>query len=316
MEYRRLGKTGLNVSALGLGCAALGGVYGDIAEAGAIHTVHTALEEGVNYLDTAPLYGVTRSEAVVGRALRGISRERYYISSKVGRYDYAVFDFSYERVRAGLEQSLQRLGCGYLDIAILHDIEFSPIETVVEEGLRALHDARSEGLVRFLGASGLPLSIYPAILARAELDVVISYANYTLQNTALLSILPEFERRDLGVINASPLGLGLLTSEGPQPWHHGSEELKIKCREAVQWCAAQGVDIAELAMQFALATPRIHSTLMGAKNAGEVRRNARCAGRPPDKELVAAVQKLLEPVRDRIWPSGRPEYAMGLIDKG
>ncbi len=308
MEYRRLGKTGLDVSALGLGCAALGGVYGDIAEADAIHTLHTALEEGVNYLDTAPLYGVTRSEAAVGRALRGVSRERYYISSKVGRYDYAIFDFSYERVRTGLEESLNRLGCGYLDIAILHDIEFSPIEIVVDEGLRALHDARAQGLVRFIGASGLPLSIYPAILARAELDVVISYANYTLQNTALEPMLPEFERRDVGVINASPLGLGLLTNEGPQPWHHGSEAVKTKCREAAHWCVSRGVDIAELGMQFALANPRIHSTLSGAKNAGEVRRNVRCAGRPPDPEIVAEVQRILSPVRDRIWPSGRDEY--------
>ncbi|MCC6391248.1 MAG: aldo/keto reductase, partial [Bryobacterales bacterium] len=102
MEYRTLGKTGLKVSALGLGCAALGGVYGEITEAEAIRALHTALEEGINYLDTAPLYALTKSETVTGKALKGIGRDRYSISSKVGRYAVDDSDFSYQRVKEGL----------------------------------------------------------------------------------------------------------------------------------------------------------------------------------------------------------------------
>src|SRR5262245_60791273 len=178
MQYRNLGGTGISVSVLGLGCAALGGVYGEIEQADATLVFRTALDEGVNYLDTAPLYAVTKSESVVGRALKGVSRDRYFISSKVGRYDRADFDFSYTRVSEGLDASLGRLGCGYLDLAILHDIEFVPLEQVLNEGLRALADARAAGKVRFIGASGLPLKIYPAILSHARLDAVITYANY------------------------------------------------------------------------------------------------------------------------------------------
>lgn len=308
MHYRKLGKTGIDVSVFGLGCSGLGGVFGDLSEADAIRTVHTALDLGVNYLDTAPLYGFTKSETMVGKALHGVARDRYHISSKVGRYTFKDSDFSYSRVKQGLDESLGRLGCEYLDLAILHDIEFVPLEEVLNEGLRAVLDAKQEGKVRFIGASGLPLRIYPAILTYANLDAVISYAHYTLQNTSLTSMLPLFEAHNTGVINASPLALGLLTPGGPREWHLASDEMKSACRKAAEWCASKGVDIAELGMRFAFAEPRIHSTLSGAISPEEVERNARAVGQPPDPELVAAVQEILSPVRDLTWPSGRPEY--------
>jgi L-galactose dehydrogenase len=308
MIFRTLGGTGLSVSVLGLGCSGLGGVYGDLEETDAVRTLHTALDEGINFLDTAPLYGLTKSEAVVGNALRGIRRDRYFISSKVGRYGFDDHDFSYRRVTEGLDGTLARLGSGYLDVAILHDIEFVPLEQVLHEGLQALLDARAEGKVRFIGASGLPLKIYPAILAHAKLDVIISYANYTLQNTNIEEMLPLFESHGVGVINASPLALGLLTPQGPQPWHLADNELKNRCREAAQWCAANGIDIAQLGMQFAMANPRIHCTLTGARTVEEVQRNVRIVGTAPDPSAVESVQRILAPVRGRTWASGRSEY--------
>lgn len=308
MQYRKLGKTNLNVSVLGLGCSALGGSYGEIAEAEASRTLHTALDAGINYLDTAPLYGKTRSETNVGKALKGVARDRYFISSKVGRYDYTDHDFSYARVKQGIEDSLGRLGCGYLDVAILHDVEFVPMTQVIEEGLRAVEDARAEGKVRFIGASGLPMKIYPAILAKAELDVVITYANYTLQSTAFEEMLPLMEQHNVGILNASPLSLGLLTPQGPQAWHLGSAELKAKCREAAAWCASQGIDIAELGMRFAMANPRIHTTLTGAKTPEEVLKNLDSVGKAPDAAAVEQVQKILAPVRNQVWFAGRDEY--------
>lgn len=308
MLYRKLGKTGIDVPVMSLGCAALGGSYGPVTEGHAARTIQKAFDLGINYLDTAPLYGRTLSETNVGKALRGVPRDRYYLSSKVGRYDYSDHDFSYDRVKQGLEASLQRLGATHLDVCILHDIEYVPLEQVLDEGLRALHDARREGKIRFIGASGLPLAIFPAILAKADLDLVITYANYTLQNTAAESLFPLFEENQVGVANASPLGLGLLTQKGPQPWHLGSAELKSKCREAAEWCTARGVDIAMLGMEFAMTTPHIHTTLTGAGSPEEVERNAACVGRTPDPELLRQVQQILAPVRNQHWVTGRPEY--------
>lgn len=308
MQYRTLGKTGIQVSVLGLGCAALGGVYGEVDQQQATRTVHTALDLGINYLDTAPLYGRTRSETATGIALRGVPRDRYFLSSKVGRYDVEEFDFSYPRVKSGLEATISRLGCQYLDIAILHDIEFAPLDVVLNEGYKALDDARREGKIRFIGASGLPLKIFPAILSQVELDVVISYAHYTLQNRRLAGLLPVLETYGVGVVNASPLGLGLLTPSGPQPWHLASEPIKAACRQAAAWCQAHGIDIAQLGMQFALSNPRIHTNLTGAKSEEEVRRNVQAVGRQPDPDVMAQIERILEPVRDQSWPSGRPEY--------
>lgn len=308
MLYRTLGKTGLSVSVLGLGCSGLGGVFGDMPESTAIGTLHTALEQGINYLDTSPLYGFTKSESVVGQGLRGVARDRYFISSKVGRYTFKDSDFSYERVSRGLDESLERLGCGYLDIAILHDIEYVPLAEVLDGGLRALLDARAAGKIRYIGASGMPLKIFPAILNHTELDAVISYANYTLTTTLLESVLPLLEGRNVGVINASPLTLGLLTRKPVPKWHQAGPELIAKCREAVEWCDQQGVDIAEVGLQFALANPRIATTLSGACSPEEVLQNVRCVGVAPDPRIVAGVRAITEPVRDQAWPSGREEY--------
>lgn len=308
MLYRKLGKTGLDVPVLSLGCAALGGSYGPVTEEHAARTIQKAFDLGINYFDTAPLYGVTRSEINVGKALESVPRDRYILESKVGRYEYADHDFSYNRVKQGLDASLQRLRTDHLDVCILHDIEFVPLEQVLNEGYRAVKDAKAEGKLRFIGASGLPVQIFPAILSKVDLDVVITYANYTLQNTAVEDVFPLMEGKGVGVLNASPLGLGLLTHKGPQPWHLGSDALKAKCREAAEWCEARGVDISDLGMKFAMAEPRIHSTLTGAASPEELERNAACVGVAPDAELVREVQAILAPVRNERWVTGRPEY--------
>ena len=130
MKFNPLGKTGLNVSRLSFGASALGGVYGPADEAEGIRAVHTALDFGINYFDVSPAYGATRSEIVLGRALKGIARDRYYLSTKVGKYTQPdgygadTLDYSRARIRASLDESASRLGTGYFDILHIHDIEY------------------------------------------------------------------------------------------------------------------------------------------------------------------------------------------------
>ena len=110
MEYRVLGKTGLKVSALGFGASSLGGgVFRAVEESEAIRAVHTALDLGINIIDVSPFYGYTRAETVLGKALQGIPRDRYYLTTKVGRYGDAEFDFSAKRVTASIDESLSRM---------------------------------------------------------------------------------------------------------------------------------------------------------------------------------------------------------------
>jgi len=307
MEYRTLGKTGLRVSALGLGGASLGGVYGPVDEAAAIRAVHTAFDLGVNYVDTSPYYGLTRAEEVLGKALKGIARDRYYLATKVGRYGVDEFDFSAARTRASVEESLRRLGVDYVDVIQAHDIEFGSLDQVVEETLPALREVQRQGKARFIGITGFPLKIFRTVLDRAEADTILTYCHYTLWDTSSAQLLPYLEAKRMGAINASALGMGLLSNHGPQAWHPAGEEIKTTCARAVAHARARGADAATLAVQFAVAEARFHTTLVGTASAEEIRRNVEAIESPLDASLLEAVQAILAPIRNQSWPVGRPE---------
>jgi L-galactose dehydrogenase len=135
--------------------------------------------------------------------------------------------------------------------------------------------------------------------------VVISYCHYNLQNTLLLTkLLSVAEARGVGVLNASPLSMGLLTNQGPPPWHPALEPIKVVCRRAAKYCADNGGDIAELGMQFCFAEPRISSTITGTAKKGELEVNLKALQNPLNRELLAGVEAILKSVKDDIWPSG------------
>ena len=176
MQTRPLGKTGLEVSILGYGASPLGGVFGDVDAAEGVRAVHAAIDLGINLFDVAPFYGLTRAETVLGEALHSISRDRYVLATKVGRYGSADFDFSAARVLRSIDESLQRLQVETIDIITCHDIEFVSIDQVIGEAIPALLQAREQGRVRFIGVSGLPLKVYHAVLDQVPLDTILSIA--------------------------------------------------------------------------------------------------------------------------------------------
>src|SRR5262249_50720994 len=149
-----------------------------------------------------------------------------------------------------------------VDILLAHDIEFADdYDYVFNETYAELQKLKKEGKTRFIGMSCYPLGLLKRAIERCDLDVVISYAHFTLQNQRLLSeLLPTAEKRGVGVMNASPLALGLLTDQGPQPWFPGQPELKAVCRQAAELCRERDVEIAFLGMQFCFGEPRIPTT--------------------------------------------------------
>ena len=305
MDYRTLGKTEISVSIVGFGAAPLGGPYGPVSQAEATRAVRVALERGINFFDTSPWYG--NSEEVLGEALMGVPRESYVLCTKLGRYcEGPMFDFSAARVRRSVEESLQKLRVDCLDIVHCHDIEFADdMAQIVEETLPALRECVAKGKVRFIGVSGLPLAIYPHILDRTELDVVLSYCHCSLNDDSLLDLLPYFQERGVGVIGASPLAMGLLSETGPQPWHPAPEALRAACLEALAWCQTNGVSLPELALAWTLQNAGVATTLVGMGNEALVRANVTVAGKTPDPEALAAVQAILKPVHRLTWPSGK-----------
>jgi L-galactose dehydrogenase len=306
MQYRELGKTGLRVSAISLGGVALGDMYGKLGPGEAEKCVHHAIDAGINLIDTSPYYGLTRSERVLGEVLAGGWRERVYLCTKAGRNGLADFDFSPAAIQRSVDGSLQRLGTDYVDILIAHDIEFADdFEKVFSETAAVLHRLKAAGKCRFVGMSAYPLRILTQAIERANLDVVISYCHYTLQNQRLVSeLLPVAESHGVGVLNASPLCMGLLTSAGPQDWHPAPAALKEAARAAADLCQQRGTDIASLGMQFCCGEPRIASTISGAARAAEVDANLHALKTAADQSLVKEVQAIFGPLINHSWPSG------------
>ena len=219
MKYRPLGLTGLQVSALSFGASSLGGVFRSVDESAAIAAVHAALDLGINFIDVSPYYGLTVAETVLGRALQGVDRSTYLLATKVGRYGDAEFDFTAERVVASAHESMRRLGVDYLDVLQCHDIEFGDLDQIIDETLPALEGLRDQGFVRFIGVTGFPVAALVSAARRHRIDTVMSYCNYTIQNRNLEPWLDDFAAEGIGVTNASPMGMGLLTNRGVPPWH-------------------------------------------------------------------------------------------------
>lgn len=308
MEYRPLGRTGLNVSRLSLGGSSFGAVFRPTDDQESIRTVHTALDLGINFIDVSPGYG--RAETVLGRALRGIPRERYFLATKVGQYAGQPADYSAARVTRSFEDSCRLLGVDYIDLVQCHDIEYANLDQIVHETLPALLKLKAAGRIGHLGITGLPLKIFPAVLARTPpglVETILSFCHYELNDTSLESILPGCAARGVGVINASPTGMGLLTERGVPAWHPASPAIVAGCRRAVDFCRAQGEDIVKLAVQFAISHPGITTTLIGTANPENIRRNVAYATTPPDPALLATVREILQPIHNHNFTRGRPE---------
>jgi L-galactose dehydrogenase len=307
MEYRVLGKTGLKVSALSFGASSLGSVFRPVDEAEGIRAVHIAVDLGINLIDVSPYYGLTRAETVLGKALKEIRRDRYYLATKVGRYGDDLFDFSAKRVTASVDESLARLNVDYVDIIQCHDIEFGDLDQVVSETLPALRKLAEGGKARFVGVTGLPLKIFRYVLERAELDTILSYCHYSLNDTSLDAVVPDLKAKRVGIINASPLSMGLLSDRGAPKWHPASQEVKAACARAAALCRERGAELARLALQFSVAHPDLATTLVGTASPENVVKNVRWVEEPMDRELLAQVMQMLAPIHNQTWPSGRPE---------
>ena len=307
MEYRTLGKTGLCLSALGFGASPFGGAFGNVSEREATRAVKAAIDLGVNYFDVAPYYGLTRAEIVLGQALRTIPRDAYYLSTKVGRYDTDVFDFSAQRVTRSVDESLTRLGVDHIDLIICHDIEFGSLNQIIHETIPALRRVQEAGKVGFVGISALPLKMFREVSAQTEIDFILSYCHYCLNDTSLADLAPLLSEKGIGIINASPLSMGLLTKVGPPDWHPAPMELRNACAEATRHCLNKGVDISRLALQFSLAQTLFASTLIGILNAEQITANVQQIAEPLDNALLSEVMEILQPVHNQTWSSGRPE---------
>jgi L-galactose dehydrogenase len=307
MEYRTLGKTGLRVSALGFGAAPLGDVYGKTDPEECTRAVHEAIDSGINLFDVSPYYGLTLAEERLGKALEG-KRGKAILATKCGRYGATEFDFSSKRITSSIDESLTRLRTEYVDLFFAHDIEFGDASQIVNETLPALRSVRKSGKARFIGVTGLPLKMLRDVAVKTELDVVLSYCHYNPMISDLNEVLvPVTKPKQIGVINASPLHMGILSEDGPPPWHPAPAEVKQKGKEIVELCGKRGASPSKVSLRFSLNNPNISSTLVGIKDRKQLRENLRALQCSIPQDLLDSIQNIVVSVKNRTWPSGRAE---------
>ncbi|MEZ6079012.1 MAG: aldo/keto reductase, partial [Pirellulaceae bacterium] len=278
MQRRKLGNTQLELPILSFGASSLGAEFRGVTLDEVFASVKVALELGIDFIDTSPFYGRGMSEVLLGVALKDVPRDSYQICTKLGRFDLNHFDFSARRVAESVDVSLHRLGCGHLDIVLCHDIEFVPLQQIVDETLPALRKQQQAGKVRYIGFSGYPQKIFHKILEQTTVDCVMSYNQYTLQNTRFADeTIPLLKEKGVGVMNAGPFAARLLTNSTLPAWFRDPQNVQQAARRAAEHCSAKGVDIAQLALQFCLLNEDISTTVSGSANPNNIRKWAEWA---------------------------------------
>ena len=305
MVYNEIGKTGMKVSNLGFGASSLGGVFHSIREEEGIEAVHTAVDNGINFIDVSPYYGHLKAETVLGKALKDIPREKYYLSTKVGRYGHNgvnTWDYSAKRAQESVYESMERLNVDYIDLINVHDIEFQGdmeggLQLIVDETLPALVELREKGIVKHVGITDLQPENLKWVVEHAPegtVESILNFCHYSLNDTLLADYLGFFEQHNVGVINASPFSMGLLSQRGAPDWHPAGKDLQRACAKAAAYCEEQGYPIDKLAIQFSTSlNPRIATTLFSSANPKNVLKNIQYVNEPMDEALVQKVQEII-----------------------
>lgn len=307
IKTRPLGRSGLNVTALGLGGAPLGDLYEKIPEERASATVAAALAQGVKLFDTAPLYGYGLSEHRMGHVLRQHPRESYVLSTKVGRYlqpeapakidrgqwvgglnMQPIVDYSYDGAMRALEQSFQRLGVERIDILLIHDLDIwthgtreayeEHLKTAIGGALKALSKLRDAGTVKAIGIGVNEIEPCLRMMDAGDLDCLMLAGRYTLlEQEPLDTLLPQTEKRGVGILLAGPYNSGILAT-GAVPgakynYKDAPPEIMQKVEKIQAVCAKYDVPLAAAAVQFPLGHASVSCIVTGAVKPAEIERN-------------------------------------------
>ncbi len=310
----QIGKTSLRVTRLGLGGAPLGGLFEDVKSDAAVATIRRALELGINFFDTAPLYGHGKSEMRMGEALRGIPADSRVLATKVGRvlepvepgalakdeFDNPapfkpVFDFSYEGVMRSFNESLKRLGLDHVEILHIHDPD-DDYQAAIEGAYRALDQLRREGRIKAVGA-GMNQAEMLARFARAgDFDCFLLAGRYTLiDHTGLQDLLPLCVKKQISIIIGGPYNSGVLASGARAGakfnYADAPKEVLEKVRRVEEVCGRHAVPMKAAALQFPLAHPAVASVIPGARSVAELEENFRLISHPIPADFWADLRR-------------------------
>jgi L-galactose dehydrogenase len=307
MKYRKLGKTGLEVSILGFGASPLGNVFDICDENQGIQSVHYAIDHGVNFFDVSPFYGLTLAESRLGKALEG-KRKNILLATKCGRYDLQEFDFSRERILKSIDESLLRLKTDYVDLFQLHDIEFVDKNQIIDIAIPAIREVQKSGKARFIGITGLPVRYLAQIAKEVELDTVLSWAHFNLLEDEINDdLVPLSKVKEFGLMNAAPLMQRILSPAPIPDWHRSPEEVKSIQSILLAICEKYGVSLSQVALRFALGHPDIATTIVGMNDLKTIQENVDAVDFQIPEGLLEEIESLVTPVKNKMWFEGKSE---------
>ena len=280
---KTIDQNALAISSLGLGGAPYSGLYHPVPEATAVETIRYAIEHGVTLLDTAPLYGLGLSEERLGKALAGVPRDQFTISTKIGRVllddrsDY-VYDYSYDGVMRSLEGSLARLGLDAVEIVHIHEADPNDSQRVaLETAFPTLADLREQGVIKAIGAGMNAWEALEHFVHNYEFDVFLLAGRYTLLEQGARGFLDLCHAKGIGILLAGVYNSGILAT-GPQAeakynYANAPRAILEKAQAIQAVCTRHDVPLNVAAVQFAQAHPAVTSLVIGAETAGEVAGN-------------------------------------------
>ncbi|MEZ9134361.1 aldo/keto reductase [Vibrio sp. 10N.286.52.B1] len=323
MQYKQL--KDMKVSALGLGCWAMGGTWNNIDDNDSVRTIHRALDLGVNFFDTAPIYGKGHSEMVLGKALKGVKRHEVVIATKCGLpFAYSSEhgriksrnDLSRASILKEVDDSLQRLGVDYID---LYQIHWPDPNTTIQETAEALAQLKQQGKIRHVGVCNYSLEMVKCMVRHVEVATFQGlynllehnpshYHNIPLKYRTRDEIMPFCDENDMSYLPYSPLMQGLLTGtfdregnfdanddraanpklngEGFEPYYQCAQQLK-------QFSQAMGVNLTHLALQWLAQQSAMGPVIAGAHKVEQIEANSRCFDRLVNHEILKEAEQIV-----------------------
>ena len=291
MERRALGGTGLQVTPLGLGAAGIANLYRQLTDDEAVEVIRAALDRGIHYVDTAPLYGKGASERRIGLALAGHPRgAECVVATKIG-YVPEDFDYSFDATLRSVEASRERLGLSTIPIVQIHEIRPEIWDAVVAPtgALAALRKLRADGTIGHLGVTGSDLDSLRRAIETGEFETVFVWRHFHLLDDSGRSIIDEAARRGLGVLIGTPFAGGILASgSGPEAkyfYQPASEEIQSRVQTIERHCRSRGVSLRAAALRFCLGHPAVSAVIAGADSPQHVEQNVGALSEPIPGEL-------------------------------
>ena len=284
----------LELSRLSLGTAPLAGLFKPVEDGESDALIKTSLDQGINYFDTAPLYGHGTAEKRLGRILKTVS-EPYVIETKVGRIlkkvDQAnpmpwfpdadphiepVFDYSRDGILKSLEDSLERLGVNHIDIALMHDCE-NHVEEAINNAFPVLHTLKSQGIIKAIGVGLNFPDIAMRIMSEVDLDIALIAGRYTLlDQSAQRELLPYAMERKVDITIGGVFNSGVLANPvkgATFEYLPASDEIILKAQKIGAFLKERGIPLTAAALQFPLRHPAVTSVLTGSRNSKELLSN-------------------------------------------